>query len=126
MNLRGFANRLTRVINPNEIVTVLRSTGFTVAASGGRQVPSYAPGVDVSANVQALDSKWLEQLDKISQQGDLRSLYLTGPLAGIVRPKQTGGDLVRRKDGSEWLVAAVLETWPDWTHAAIVRQQPAT
>ncbi len=125
MNLRGIANQSTRVINPNEIVTVLRSTGYTVAASGGRQVPSYAPGVVGSANVQALDGRDLEQLDDISQQGDVRALYLTGTLAGIVRPNQTGGDMVRRADGSEWLVVKVLETWADWVKAAIVRQQPA-
>ena len=38
MDLRGIANGVTATVNPNETVTVLRSTGFTVGA-GAKQVP---------------------------------------------------------------------------------------
>jgi hypothetical protein len=48
---------------------------------------------------------------------------LRGTLAGVVRPNQTGGDIVKRKNEMEsWLVVKVLESWPDWTKAAIVLQ----
>ena len=123
MNLRGLANSVTRQVNPNEVVTVQRSTGFTVGA-GHKQVPQYAAGVVGAAQIQALDGKDLEQLDDVSQQGDLRAMYWQGELSGINRPLQTGGDLVKRDDGSLWLVTKVLETWGLWTKVAITRQMP--
>ena len=62
-------------------------------------------------------------VDGLNIQGTIRAIYLHGTLAGVVRPNQTGGDLVKRKNDSEtWLVVKVLESWPDWTKAAIVLQ----
>jgi hypothetical protein len=122
MDLRGLANGVTSTVNPNETVSVLRSTGFTVGA-GAKQVPSYAAAVDGPAQVQALDADDIKQLDGLNIQGTVRAIYLRGSLAGVVRPNQTGGDLVKRKAGAEtWLVVKVLESWPDWTKAAIVLQ----
>jgi len=62
-------------------------------------------------------------LDGLNIQGTVRAIYLRGTLAGVVRPNQTGGDIVKRKNDAEsWLVVKVLESWPDWTKAAIVLQ----
>ncbi len=122
MDLRGIANGVTTTVNPNETVTVLRSTGFTTGA-GAKQVPSYAAPVSGPAQIQALDADDIKQLDGLNIQGTIRAIYLRGTLAGVVRPNQTGGDLVKRKNDSEtWLVVKVLESWPDWTKAAIVMQ----
>ncbi len=122
MDLRGIANGVTTTVNPNETVTVLRSTGFTTGA-GAKQVPSYAAPVSGPGQIQALDADDIRQLDGLNIQGTIRAIYLRGTLAGVVRPNQTGGDLVKRKNDSEtWLVVKVLESWPDWTKAAIVRQ----
>lgn len=122
MDLRGIANGVTSAINPNETVTVLRSTGFTIGA-GAKQIPSYAAPVTGPAQVQALDADDLKQLDGLNIQGTLRAIYLRGALAGVVRPNQTGGDIVKRNNDSEtWLVVKVLESWPTWAKAAIVLQ----
>jgi len=122
MDLRGIANSISSVVNPNETVSVLRSTGFTVGA-GGKQVPTYAAAVSGPAQVQALDGVELRQMDSLNIQGVLRAIYLRGALAGVVRPAGTGGDIVKRKAGTEvWLVVKVLETWPDWTKAVICLQ----
>jgi len=122
MDLRGIANSISSVVNPNETVSVLRSTGFTVGA-GGKQVPTYATAVSGPAQVQALDGDTLKQMDNVNIQGVLRAIYLRGALAGVVRPAGTGGDIVKRKAGAEtWLVVKVLETWPDWTKAVICLQ----
>ena len=122
MDLRGLANGVTTTVNPNEIVTVLRSTGFTTGA-GAKQVPAYATPVSGPGQIQALDADDIKQLDGLNIQGTIRAIYLRGTLAGVVRPNQTGGDLVKRKNDSEtWLVVKVLESWPDWTKAAIVLQ----
>ena len=120
MDLRGLANGVTTTVNPNQTVTVLRSTGFTTGA-GAKQVPSYAAPVSGPAQIQALDADDIKQLDGLNIQGTIRAIYLRGTLAGVVRPNQTGGDLVTI-GGATWLVVKVLESWPDWTKAAIVLQ----
>ena len=121
MDIRGIANSAVSAINPNEIVRVKRSTGYTIG-SGRKQIPSYADPVEGPAQIQALDGNDLKQLDGLNIQGTIRAIYLRGSLAGVIRPKDEGGDLVLRKaDFSEtWLVVKVLESWPTWTKAAIV------
>ena len=122
MDLRGIANGVTSTVNPNQTVTVLRSTGYTIGA-GRRQVPSYAAPVSGPAQIQALDADDIKQLDGLNIQGTVRAIYLRGVLAGVVRPDGTGGDLVE-VEGQTWLVVKVLEGWPTWTKAAIVLQMP--
>lgn len=122
MNIRGLANTAIQTINPNEIVTVLRSTGYTQGA-GARQVPSYADPITGSAQVQALDGDDLKQIDGLNIQGVIKAIYLYGELAGTIRPDQTGGDIIKRKNNTEtWLVVKVLEGWPNWSKAVIVLQ----
>jgi hypothetical protein len=122
MDLRGIANGVITTVNPNETVTVLRSTGYAIGA-GAKQVPSYAAPVVGPGQVQALDADDIKQLDGLNIQGVIRAIYLRGTLAGVIRPDGTGGDIVKRKNDTEtWLVVKVLESWPDWTKAAIVLQ----
>ena len=124
MDLRSIANSVSSVVNANETVAVLRSTGFAIGA-GRRQVPEYADPVTGPAQIQALDANDIKQLDGLNIQGTIRAIYLRGVLAGVVRPEQTGGDIVKRNAGAEtWLVVKVLESWPQWTKAAIVLQGP--
>ena len=127
MDLRGLANGVTTTVNPNQTVTVLRSTGYTIGA-GAKQVPSYAAPVSGPAQIQALDADDIKQLDGLNIQGTIRAIYLRGTLAGVMRPNQTGGDLVTIAAPAPvalrgtWLVVKVLESWPDWAKAAIVLQ----
>lgn len=120
MDLRGLANGVTSTVNPNQTVTVLRSTGYTIGA-GRRQVPSYAAPVTGPGQIQALDANDLKQLDGLNIQGTIRAIYLRGALAGVIRPDGTGGDIVQIA-GQDWLVVKVLEGWPTWTKAAICLQ----
>ncbi len=125
MNLRGIANQVSQVVNPNEVVTVLMSTGFTVG-TGAKQVPTYDAVTDVPAQIQALDNQELKHLDSLNIQGDIKAIYLYPSLAGVVRPSQKGGDIVRRSGqfAGDWLVVKVLEEWTQWTKCAIVLQEP--
>jgi hypothetical protein len=102
------------------IVSVKRSTGSTVGA-GLKQVPSYAAAVSGPAQLQALDSSELRQVEGLNLQGVIKAIYLRGNLAGVVRPNGTGGDLVII-GMQTWLVVKVLETWPLWTKAVVVLQ----
>lgn len=122
MDLRGIANGVAGTVNPNETVTVLRSNGYGID-NGRVQYPIYFPPVTGPAQVQALDGKDLQQLDGMNIQGDIKTIFLRGALAGVIRPNESGGDIIKRKNGSEvWLVVKVLESWPTWTKAAIVKQ----
>lgn len=120
MDLRGIANGVSSTVNPNKTVTVLRSTGYTIGA-GRKQVPSYAAPITGPAQIQALDGKDLKQLDGLNIQGTIRAIYMRGALAGVIRADQVGGDIVQI-DGQNWLIVKVLESWPNWTKAAIALQ----
>jgi hypothetical protein len=124
MDLRGIANSVSNAVNENIIVTVTRSTGYTIG-SGLKQVPTYAPGVSGPAQLQALDGSDLKQLDGLNLQGVLRAIYLRGALAGVIRADSQGGDIVTIAAPAPpqfigtWLVVKVLETWPLWSKCVI-------
>lgn len=120
MDLRSIANGVANTVNANVMVSVKRSIGYTVG-TGRKQIPTFAQAVDGLAQVQALDGSDLKQLDGLNIQGTIRAIYLRGKLAGVVRPDGEGGDIVTM-DGADWLVVKVLESWPTWTKAAIVKQ----
>ena len=132
MDLRGIANSVSDTVNPNIPVTVQSSTGFTIGA-GLRQVPTYSSTAGF-AQIQALDSSDLRQLDGLNIQGSIRAIYLRGALAGVVRANTQGGDLVVISAGpaippalvGTWLIVKVLESWPNWSKAAITLQAAAT
>jgi hypothetical protein len=127
MDLRSLANSVSNTVNGNLIVSVRRSTGSTIG-TGAKQIPTYAAAVTGPAQVQALDSVELKQLDGMNIQGVVKGIYLRGALAGVVRPNQQGGDLVDIASPAPvpfrgtWLIVKVLEQWPDWVKAAIVLQ----
>lgn len=127
MDLRGLANSISNAVNPNMIVTVTPSTGFTIGA-GAKQIPTYGPSVTGPAQLQALDGADLKQIDGLNLEGVIRAIYLRGALNGVVRTAGKGGDLVTIAPPSPapyvgtWLVAKILETWPLWTKAVIVLQ----
>lgn len=132
MDLRGIANQVSDTVNPNIPVIVQSSTGFTTGA-GLRQVPFYTPTAGF-AQVQALDNSDLKQLDGLNIQGSIRAIYFKGVLAGVVRANTQGGDLVLIAPGpavppalvGTWLIVKVLESWPNWSKAAITLQAAAT
>jgi hypothetical protein len=120
MDLRSLANSVTDTVNPNILVTVKASTGYTIG-SGLKQVPSYAAPVTGFAQVQALIQADLKHLDDLNIQGATHSIILRGNLNAVVRTNSKGGDLVTI-DGETWLTVAVLEQWPLWTRAALQLQ----
>lgn len=122
MDLFSLTDSAVDAINQNERVQVQGSTGFTIGA-GRKQVPSYAAAVAGYAQIQALDGSDLKQLDGLNISGDIKAIYLRGALVGVVRPDGKGGDIVTRADGSTWLVVKVIEQWPSWTKAVIVKQE---
>lgn len=121
MDLRTVSNGVSNIVNGNVQVTVKPSNGYTMGV-GRKQVPAYGPDVTGYAQIQALDNDALKLIDGLNLQGTYRAIILRGSLFGVVRPDSKGGDLVVMQDGSEWLVVKVLESWPTWTKAAILKQ----
>jgi hypothetical protein len=130
VNLRGIANTVSQVVNPNILVTVRKSTGFTIGA-GRKQVPTYSTTAGVVAQLQALDNDMIKHIDSLNIQGTVRNIRMFGNLLGVIRPLQEGGDLIDIVDApgipgaSSWLVVKVMENWPHWTSCMIVLQEIA-
>jgi hypothetical protein len=129
VNLHGIVSGAIATINPFVLATLNRSAGYTTAADGKR-TPVYSIVPNISVQVQALTYGDLQQLDGLNIQGVRRAVYLNGAALAVVRPLQTGGDLFvfpsgTLPEGTTWLVAHVLEEWPDWYKVAITLQNGA-
>lgn len=77
------------------------------------------------AQVQPITWRDLQQMDGVNLGGTRRKIYINGTTDGIVRSLRKGGDLVTIAGGVNdgvWLVAQVLEQFPDWCSAAITLQ----
>jgi len=128
VDIRGIANSVSNVINPNVSATVRVSSGYTIDPATLKQVPSYAPDAVGPVQFQALDGDDLKQLEGLNLQGALRAVFLRGQLAGVIRADSKGGDLVIVAAPAPvelrgtWLVVKVFETWQTWTKAAVCRQ----
>jgi len=129
MNLHGLVSGVVGTVNPFVPVTLQQSTGYATAPDGSR-TPSYTASTQ-SAQVQALSAREIAHLDGLNIQGVLRKAYLSGNWQGVYRPGQKGGDRLvfdsnasvpANLQGTVWLVATVLETWPDWCSLAIQLQ----
>ena len=121
MNLHGLVASAIGAINPLVSVKIQVSTGYSTNADFSRS-PSYAAGVTVQGQVQALEYNDIIQADSLQIQGVRRKLYINGEVDGLVRAENKGGDLVTLPDGTVWKVAMIAEAWPDWTCAIITLQ----
>lgn len=125
MNLHGIVRGAITTVNPDVPVTVRRSNGFSIEPDGV-QIPSYTD-LAITVQVQALTYQDLKQLDGVNINGTRRAVYLNGAAMGVVRNLQVGGDLFifpsgTLPEGDMWLVAYVLEQWPDWCKVALTLQ----
>lgn len=132
MNLRGAVNAITQTVNPNIVVLVQISDGYTIGA-GQRQAPTYKPAISGPAQIQALSSSDLKKIEGLNIQGSMRALYMYGNLNGVVRADSQGGDLITviAQRGvpptlvGKWLTAGVPEPWTHWTKIMMVKQTDA-
>jgi hypothetical protein len=124
MNLHGIAGPMVGAVNPNIVVKFEASAGYT-KDSAFRQVPSFAPSVDVLGQVQALTMKDLQHIEAMNIQQSTNSVYLYGTANGVVRVREEGGDRITVPSGPSagvYKVTSVLEQWPDWVKVSVVLQ----
>jgi hypothetical protein len=118
MNLHVVANKLISRIHPNETCLLRRASGMS--NDKGRMVPTFEPGVEVEAQIQSESADELaHQMENVGSIEETRKAFLyASPAAGPVsRPLAKGGDMLRRPDGTWWLVTAMME---DFTNAGWV------
>jgi hypothetical protein len=121
MNLHAVASAAISSINPMSQVGILVSTGSTYNGDGSR-TPTYNPPRIVSAQLQSLQYSDVMKLEGLNIQNVRDKIYLSGDLEGLIRADRRGGDLVIFPDGRTYVVAIILENWPEWTCAAITQQ----
>ena len=126
MNPRAIANRFTQLTNKNLPINWIQSTGY-VTDDAGKRTPTTIT-LSVQAQVQALSATDLKHIDGLNISGIMRSVYLYGNAAGVVRADQIGGDIlvfpeVPNGCNKNWLVTQVMETWPDWCRVIVTLQQ---
>jgi hypothetical protein len=125
MNLHGIVRGAIRTINPDIVIPLLRSAGYTTGADG-KQVPAFTV-LSGPAQVQATSGKDVERMNNLSIQGVMRTVYLYGKWSGIVRADKTGGDILNFPQmpgapAQSWKVVNVKEQWPDWVCVIVVLQ----
>lgn len=127
MNLHSIVRNVVGAVNPQVPCTVQHSTGSETGPSGKR-TPNYGPPVTMLAQVQALTTRDLMQLDSLNISGSTHKIYLSDPINGVVRSSRKGGDLITLNDrvhGTQtYLVTACMEEWPDWTAVTATLQSP--
>jgi hypothetical protein len=127
LNLRTIANQAIQPINPDIAITAYVPDGYDVDPGTLTQIPVFITETGFG-NVQALDGDEIKQADKLNIQGTMRSVYLYGALAGVVRPdQQPSADLEFSHGGQSgrWNVFKVFETWQNWCKVGVVYQVAA-
>lgn len=82
----------------------------------------------VQAQIQPVGWRDLQQLEGLNLGGVRSKVYLSGALDAVRRVDNKGGDLILISSGARsnrgiWLVAMILEQFPDWVCAAITLQR---
>jgi hypothetical protein len=117
MNLHSVVRSAITTVNPDIYATLLRSNGYATSPSG-KQVPVFQT-FSGRIQVQGLSGKDLQHTDFLNIQGTLRTVYLLGNWAGVVRADQKGGDIMKFAQmpgapAQDWSVVSVKEQWPNW------------
>ena len=128
MDLHGIVRGAITSVNPDIYASLRRSIGYVTDAAG-KQVPQYVT-LGGMIQVQGVSAKDLEHIDNLNIQGVLRTVYIRGNWAGVVRVDQKGGDIMKfpQIPGAavqDWRVIHVKETWPNWCSVIVNLQTVA-
>ena len=122
----------TGVVSGTEIVEQLSGTagGAGTYRLNRTQSPDVASeamttAYVMQAQVQPMTWRDLQQTEGLNMSGTRRKIYLYGSVDSVNRVTRGGGDLITIASGVNagvWLVAQVLEQFPDWVSAACTLQ----
>ena len=120
MNLHGIVRGAINAVNPDIPIVILRSTGSTENASG-RTIPTYADPQSARGQKQPVTGRDIERFNQQNIQGVTCKMYVYGNIEALIRQDEKGGDLIKF-EGQTYLVASVMERWPDWCCVALTMQ----
>ena len=125
MNLHATVGRVVGIINPDIPATLLRSTGYTTGGDG-TQAGTYDT-LSGMIQVQGLCGTDYQHINNMNQMSVLRSVWILGNWAGVIRTEEKGGDIMkfpRVPDGpvETWKVITVKEAWADWSSVIVCLQ----
>lgn len=113
LNLHNIVRGAITSVHPDETVTLYQALG-QVNEYGIVKAQYTAPQA-VQAQVQNATGADLALVEKVSQSTDVMRFYLYAdaafPPAGLVRPFVRTGDMIRRDNGTWWLVTATQDAF---------------
>lgn len=124
-NVRALANKYIQITNKNQKINWVQSNGY-ITDDAGKRTPKTIT-LTVEAQIQALSATDLKHIDGLNITGVMRSVYMYGNAAGVVRADQIGGDILVFPEvpggcNKNWLINQVIETWSDWCHVIVTLQ----
>lgn len=120
MNLHQLVRGVVGAVNPDILVSVMPSTGSTEDDTG-RSIPSYGATIQTTGQKQPVTGRDIERFQQQNIQGVTCKMHLNGNYEGLFRVLGKGGDLLQF-EGRTYLVASVMERWPDWCCVALTMQ----
>lgn len=120
MNLHGLVRGVIGAVNPDIKVIVKQSAGATETA-GGKLIPQYVTLPETTGQKQPITGKDIERFQQQNIQGVTCKMHINGNFEGLFRKLGKGGDLLQF-GGDTYLVASVMERWPDWCCLALTLQ----
>ncbi|AOA59925.1 hypothetical protein BFG52_08135 [Acinetobacter larvae] len=125
MNLRGIANSIITAVNPNISAVLKVNDGYDVNDCGD-QVPKYSEH-KIIIQTQSLETKDLEHLNLVNQQGQFIYAYANGCISALRRALGKGSEqLIFKPYGEDddvvWNVTKVIESYPTWVKVLLWRQ----
>lgn len=123
MNLHQMARGLINAVNPYTVGQIKVCVGYEIV--NFKQIPSYKEITSVSVQIQPISQETIAHIEGLNLQGIQASVYCNGHFSAINRPKGKGNDLFIYQ-GKTWLIAKVVEWWPDWCHFVVTEQLDET
>ena len=120
MNLHSLVRGTIRAVNRDIPVTIFPSTGSTEDDTV-KTIPTYGATIAAMGQKQPVSGRDIERFQQQNIQGVTCKMYVRGNVEGLFRVLGKGGDLLEF-EGQKYLVASVMERWPDWCCVALTMQ----
>lgn len=106
MNLHAIVYGAIGSVNAHEPVTLYRCTG--TSNTYGVVSVSYEKN-SIMAQVQAPEASDLRLYDNLADAKHVKKFYIPAPASTINRFEETAGDIIKRADGTFWLIDFVRD-----------------
>lgn len=121
MNLHRIVSGVIGAVNKHETIEVYRNTGTQNIK--GKIVATYTKSTQ-TAQIQAPTESDLKLSERLASAEHRIKVYTDSPVGPINRVKESAGDMIKRADGTYWLVVGVTDDFngEGWQCALCVLQ----